>query len=242
MATHSSVLAWEMPWTEGPDGYSPWGRKEPDRTERLTLSLSGSITGAGGRLPLQRAASKKHQLPPRPLGSTQGSILAPRRGAPAGLRPELMPRPSCPAPPTPARRTHRACRLLIRPSMSRCPAEYCSMTSFTSYGRSVSLNFLLATRNFRILQGRESQRTDILFQPALCPLLPCLAQGHLLPGPPQTATAGSPASLPPQPPEFVWSSLIHSHWDSLDWAWFLSAGCDTAAKDSLGEDTFAYAC
>lgn len=54
--------------------------------------------------------------------------------------------------------THRVCRLLIRPSMSRWPAEYCSMTSFTSYGRSVSLNFLLATRNLRILLGEGAQR------------------------------------------------------------------------------------
>ena len=27
MATHSSVLAWRIPWTEEP-GYSSWGRKE----------------------------------------------------------------------------------------------------------------------------------------------------------------------------------------------------------------------
>ena len=27
MATHSSILAWEIPWTEKPGGYSPWGRK-----------------------------------------------------------------------------------------------------------------------------------------------------------------------------------------------------------------------
>ena len=37
MATHSSILAWEIPWTEEPGGYSPWGRKESDTTERLTL-------------------------------------------------------------------------------------------------------------------------------------------------------------------------------------------------------------
>ena len=24
MAPHSSILAWKIPWTEGPDGYSPW--------------------------------------------------------------------------------------------------------------------------------------------------------------------------------------------------------------------------
>ena len=26
MATHSSILAWEIPWTEG-TGYCPWGHK-----------------------------------------------------------------------------------------------------------------------------------------------------------------------------------------------------------------------
>ena len=26
-ATHSSILAWEIPWTEEPDGCSPWGCK-----------------------------------------------------------------------------------------------------------------------------------------------------------------------------------------------------------------------
>ena len=33
MATHSSILAWEVPWTEEPVGYSPWGRKKSDTTE-----------------------------------------------------------------------------------------------------------------------------------------------------------------------------------------------------------------
>ena len=36
MATHSNILAWRIQWTEEP-GYSPWGRKESDTTERLTL-------------------------------------------------------------------------------------------------------------------------------------------------------------------------------------------------------------
>ena len=27
MAMHSSILAWEIPWTEEPGGYSLWGRK-----------------------------------------------------------------------------------------------------------------------------------------------------------------------------------------------------------------------
>ena len=37
MSTHSSILAWRIPWTEEPGGYSPWGGKASDTTERLTL-------------------------------------------------------------------------------------------------------------------------------------------------------------------------------------------------------------
>ena len=33
MATHSSILAWRIPWTEEPVGYSPWGHKEVDTTD-----------------------------------------------------------------------------------------------------------------------------------------------------------------------------------------------------------------
>ena len=40
MATHSSILAWRIPWTEELGGYRPWGHKESDTTEQLTLSLS----------------------------------------------------------------------------------------------------------------------------------------------------------------------------------------------------------
>ena len=32
-ATHSSILAWKIPWTEEPGGYSPQGSKESDKTE-----------------------------------------------------------------------------------------------------------------------------------------------------------------------------------------------------------------
>ena len=37
MATHSSILAWEIPRTEGLVGYSPWGHKGSDMTEQLSL-------------------------------------------------------------------------------------------------------------------------------------------------------------------------------------------------------------
>ena len=32
MVTHSSNLAWEIPWTEEPGCYSPWGPKEWNMT------------------------------------------------------------------------------------------------------------------------------------------------------------------------------------------------------------------
>ena len=35
MATHSSILAWRIPWTEDLGGLQSMGRKESDTTERL---------------------------------------------------------------------------------------------------------------------------------------------------------------------------------------------------------------
>ena len=40
VATHSSVLAWRIPWTEEPGagrGYSSWGHKESTQLTRLTI-------------------------------------------------------------------------------------------------------------------------------------------------------------------------------------------------------------
>ena len=39
MATHSSILAWEIPWTRSLVDYSPWGHKESDMTEWLTQAM-----------------------------------------------------------------------------------------------------------------------------------------------------------------------------------------------------------
>ena len=40
-ATHTSILAWRIPWTEEPDrGLNPRGRKELDKSERLTIFFS----------------------------------------------------------------------------------------------------------------------------------------------------------------------------------------------------------
>ena len=35
MATHSSILVWEIPWQRNLVGSSPWGRKELDTTHPL---------------------------------------------------------------------------------------------------------------------------------------------------------------------------------------------------------------
>ena len=47
MATHSSILAWRIPWTESLVGCSPWGRQGLDTAQQLTLSLhlNESVTG-----------------------------------------------------------------------------------------------------------------------------------------------------------------------------------------------------
>ena len=39
MATYFIILAWRIPWTEEPGGlYSPWGSKQSDMTEWLSIS------------------------------------------------------------------------------------------------------------------------------------------------------------------------------------------------------------
>ena len=44
MATHSSILAWRIPWTERSlAGYSPWGHKKSDMTECLSTAFDESL-------------------------------------------------------------------------------------------------------------------------------------------------------------------------------------------------------
>ena len=40
MVTHSRILASRIPWGEALTGYSPWGGKESDTTERLSLHFT----------------------------------------------------------------------------------------------------------------------------------------------------------------------------------------------------------
>ena len=47
MATHSSILAWRIPWTEEPgENYSPQGPEESDTTEQLTCRRRKSTKGS----------------------------------------------------------------------------------------------------------------------------------------------------------------------------------------------------
>ena len=43
MATHSSTLIWNIPWTEEPGGLQFLGRQESDTTKGLTLPLMTSL-------------------------------------------------------------------------------------------------------------------------------------------------------------------------------------------------------
>ena len=44
MGTHSSILAWKIPWTEEPGRlYSLWGRKELDTTEQLNHHMKITV-------------------------------------------------------------------------------------------------------------------------------------------------------------------------------------------------------
>ena len=48
MATHSSILAWRIPWTEEPGGLQSWGRKELDMNEATEHAHTGLLGPVGG--------------------------------------------------------------------------------------------------------------------------------------------------------------------------------------------------
>ena len=53
MATHSSTLAWKIPWMEEPGGLQSMGSLESGTTEQLHFDFSLSCTGEGNGNPLQ---------------------------------------------------------------------------------------------------------------------------------------------------------------------------------------------
>ena len=69
MATHSSILAWSIPWTEGPVGCSPRGRRvRPTEHTALSASL---------RTETQPGQSVLPGLPTRLSHTLRGSLLCP---------------------------------------------------------------------------------------------------------------------------------------------------------------------
>ena len=70
MATHSSILARKIPWTEEPHGLRPWGRKEWDTTKQLSMSsfavrtlLFSIVTTTGIQTRSFRIKGNKVQIP-----------------------------------------------------------------------------------------------------------------------------------------------------------------------------------
>ena len=101
MATHASMLAWEIPWTEERAGYSPSGCKGSDMTERLSTHTHASLP----HLSLLSAEGSPHvqaQVPiEQPLCPDSGhfhrasAALAPMRSADASAMAALQPNLSC---------------------------------------------------------------------------------------------------------------------------------------------------
>ena len=60
MATYSSTLSWEIPWTEEP-GRLLWGHKESDSTEHRALSSLSRVLVKGGNLDTEIDGSEGKQ-------------------------------------------------------------------------------------------------------------------------------------------------------------------------------------
>ena len=66
MATHSSILAWEVSWREEPGCYSPWAHKELDTTEHACKKKSvqfSSVQSLGHDDPLRTNGLSMPGLP-----------------------------------------------------------------------------------------------------------------------------------------------------------------------------------
>ena len=83
MATHSSILAWKIPWTEEPGRLCPWDHKESDTTEWLpSLTMYGRplviMDAAAAAKLLQSCLTLCNPIDGSPLGSPVPGILQAR--------------------------------------------------------------------------------------------------------------------------------------------------------------------
>ena len=58
MATHSSILAWKMLWTEEPGRLQTWGHKESDTTEHIHIRKENQKGDEGDGTPLQYSCAE----------------------------------------------------------------------------------------------------------------------------------------------------------------------------------------
>ena len=62
MATHSSILAWKISWTEEPGGLQSMGSQESGMTEQLTLTYLGGTAEFSKFAGILSAALSQHHL------------------------------------------------------------------------------------------------------------------------------------------------------------------------------------
>ena len=63
MASHSSILAWKIPWTEEPGRLHPWTHKESDMTEHAHIWLWGFPGGSLLKSPPANAGGEGNGIP-----------------------------------------------------------------------------------------------------------------------------------------------------------------------------------
>ena len=60
---HSSILAWKIPMDRSLVGYSPWGLKELDTTERLTTAYHSPVLKTGLEFEPRQSDGRTYILP-----------------------------------------------------------------------------------------------------------------------------------------------------------------------------------
>ena len=57
LATHSSILAWRVPWTEESGGYRPYCRKEQDIDEATQLTCMHEVSTKSWKTKIKQTIS-----------------------------------------------------------------------------------------------------------------------------------------------------------------------------------------
>ena len=135
MATHPSILAWEIPQTEM--GCSPWGHKESDMTEHTCIPYTPppiypgtGLTGAMGKL----------SQPRRALGPQQRATLGAENPTREGPQQPATAEPTCQA--RPGRQSIKSKRITPQLQAECCyNMMTCDLLPFPSF------LFLLQNRN-----------------------------------------------------------------------------------------------